>query len=64
MMHHIGISIENISTDASSNSQWASEEGSYATLILIGIFDAFTGKSEGLYDPYCDIVLVLGKGEE
>ena len=60
-MHRIVISIKNISTDASYNSQWASKEDIHATLTPLGRFYAFAGISEGINNPDGDIIMVLGK---
>ena len=63
LMHRIVISIKNISTDASYNSQWASKEDIHATLTPLGRFYAFAGISEGINNPDGDIIMVLGKSE-
>ena len=63
LMLRIGISIKNISTDASSNSWRASKEVIHAILTPLGRFDVFVGRSEGLDDPGGDAVLVLEKSE-
>ena len=51
LTRRIGLSIKKISTDASSNSWRASEEGSHATLTHIRRFDVFEGRYEVLDDP-------------
>ena len=60
-MRHIGLIIKNISTDVSSNSPRAFEEGSHTTLTPLGRFGAFAGRDESIDDPGGDIVPVLGK---
>ena len=62
-MRHICISVKNISTVASSNSQWAFEEVSHTTLTPLGRFDVFAGRADALDNPGGNIVLVLGKLE-
>ena len=60
-MRPIGLSIENISTDASSNIWWASKEGSHDTLTPPGRFCEFVGRDEGIDDTGYEILLVLRK---
>ena len=62
-MRPIGLSIENISTDASSNNQLASKEGIHTTHTTLGRFDVFAGRSEGFDNPGGNILLVLGEAE-
>ena len=62
-MRRIGRNIKNISTDASSNSQYASDEVIHATLTPLRSIDAFVERAEVLDKPGGDIVLMLRKAE-
>ena len=62
-MRRTRLSIKNISTGVSSNSERVFEEGSHATLTTLGCFYTFAGRAEILDYPRGEILLVLGKAE-